>query len=129
MGRATSTSESQWSFSSPSSAALWLGVDTQQVSDVVAKLIAIGETTVPPERMGSASGLLTTTNAIAASLGIAILGTILRTVAGTSALRGALSAAVAVIGAGVLASFAIPDGPDREPSERVGVGTSTGRMR
>jgi EmrB/QacA subfamily drug resistance transporter len=65
---------------------------------------------VPRERTGSASGAATTNNAVAAALGIAILGTILRAVDATGAApaRTALLAAAAIAAAGALTSLAIP---------------------
>jgi hypothetical protein len=57
---------------------------------------------LPPERMGGGSGVTVSNNAVAASLGIAILGTILRAATGDAA-PWALLGALAVVTVGVLA--------------------------
>src|SRR5438477_9259526 len=80
---------------------------------------------VPRERAGSAGGVATTNNALAAALGVAVLGGVLRqgTFTNASSARWALVTAAALLAAGSLASFAIPTrqtaprpAPGREPS-------------
>jgi EmrB/QacA subfamily drug resistance transporter len=65
---------------------------------------------VPPERSGSASGVTTTNNSIAAALGVAVLGTVLRAVSagGATPARWALVTAVIVLGAGAASAAALP---------------------
>ena len=63
---------------------------------------------VPRERAGSASGVSTTNNALAAALGVAVLGAVLRAGAlDIGAARWALLAAAGLLAAGALASFTI----------------------
>jgi DHA2 family multidrug resistance protein-like MFS transporter len=63
---------------------------------------------VPRQRAGSASGVSTTNNAVAAALGVAVLGAVLRVGAvDTGAARSALLVAAALLAAGSAASFAI----------------------
>jgi hypothetical protein len=69
--------------------------------------------------MGGASGIAVTNNAVGASLGIAVLGTILRATTEHSA-RWALFGALAIVGVGVLASLAIPSGDELGPSQAHG---------
>jgi predicted MFS family arabinose efflux permease len=64
---------------------------------------------VPLDRAGSASGVSTTNNALAAALGVAILGAVLRVGAlDAGAGRWALVAAALLLAAGAVASFRIP---------------------
>jgi predicted MFS family arabinose efflux permease len=63
---------------------------------------------VPLERAGSASGVATTNNSIAAALGVAVLGTVLRTAHGASSARWALLTAVLVLRVGVASGAALP---------------------
>jgi hypothetical protein len=65
---------------------------------------------VPPERAGSASGVTTTNNSIAAALGITVLGTVLRAVDAHGAVpaRWALLTAVIMLAAGVASAAALP---------------------
>ena len=80
---------------------------------------------VPRERAGSAGGVATTNNALAAALGVAVLGGVLRQgrFTNASSARWALVTAAALLAAGSLASFAIPTrqtaprpAPGREPA-------------
>jgi MFS family permease len=88
------------------------GLANSQLSNVI-----LSE--VPRERMGGASGVTVTNNAVGASLGIAVLGTILRATTENSA-RWALCGALAIVGIGVLASLAIPSGDELGPSQAHG---------
>ena len=65
---------------------------------------------VPRERAGSAGGVATTNNSIAAALGVTVLGGVLRLGTFTSAgsARWALVTAAVLLAAGSFASFAIP---------------------
>ena len=64
---------------------------------------------VPRSRAGSASGVSTTNNALAAALGVAILGAVLRVDAlDAGAGRWALATAAGLLTAGAVASFTIP---------------------
>jgi EmrB/QacA subfamily drug resistance transporter len=70
---------------------------------------------IPPRRAGSASGVATTNNSIAAALGIALAGSIIASaLADVDAARWALVASAIILAGGVLTSLAIP----RRPSAR-----------
>jgi MFS family permease len=88
------------------------GLANSQLSNVILS-------DVPRERMGGASGIAVTNNAVGASLGIAVLGTILRATTENSA-RWALFGALAIVGIGVLASLAIPSGDELGASQAHG---------
>jgi hypothetical protein len=82
---------------------LGAGMASSQLTNVI-----LSET--PRDQAGSASGVATTNNSVAAALGVTILGAVLRlgTLTDAGSARWALLAAVALLAAGSVASFAIP---------------------
>jgi MFS family permease len=89
---------------------------------------------VPRERAGSASGVSTTNNALAAALGVGILGAVLRVGSlNAGAARWAVLTGAALLAVGSAASFTIPlsrQTPGSRqtqpvPADRVGAGTGT----
>jgi hypothetical protein len=82
---------------------LGAGLASSQLTNII--LSRVGR-----DRAGSASGVATTNNAVAAALGIAVIGTVLRAGSLTDATsaRWALAAAAALLLAGSVASSAIP---------------------
>jgi EmrB/QacA subfamily drug resistance transporter len=72
---------------------------------------------IPPTRAGSASGVATTNNSIAAAFGVALAGSILSSTFGDlESARSALVASAVVLAAGVVTSFAVPSARPAPPS-------------